>query len=95
MADTALPIPFEDRLALLAWMERKLGRASTRTKRFMRAMADMPIEERVKFLSVALLYSGDLAKILKEVATAPASDPPGEGSNTDTELRHPNPGAVS
>jgi hypothetical protein len=74
-----LPHPFADRLALERWMERKLMRASPRVQRFMRAMADMPIEGRVKFLSVALLYSGDLAKILQEVATAPdpgdTSDP--------------------
>lgn len=65
-----LPHPFADRIALERWMERKLDGAAPRVQRFMRAMADMPIEGRVKFLSVALLYSGDLSKILKEVATS-------------------------
>jgi hypothetical protein len=76
----AEPHPFEDRLALLAWMERKLGRASVRVQRFMRAMNDMTPEERTKFLATALLYSGDLSKILKEIATAEAPATPSVGA---------------
>lgn len=60
------PHPFADRLALLAWANRKLEQASPRCRRFVRAIADMPEAERTLFLSVAFLYSGDLKKILPE-----------------------------
>jgi hypothetical protein len=65
---TTDPHPFADRLVLSAWAERKLGRAPARCRRFVRAIADMPEDERTRFLSVALLYGGDLKKILPEVA---------------------------
>ena len=61
------PHPFADRLALSAWAERKLDRAPARCRRFVRAIADMSEAERLRFLSVAFLYDGDLKKILPEV----------------------------
>jgi len=60
---------YADRLALLAWADKQLVTATPRVprvQRFVSAIADMTDAERVRFLSIAFLFTGDLAQILRD-----------------------------
>jgi hypothetical protein len=57
---------YADRLALLAWADKQLVTATPRVQRFVSAVADMTDAERVRFLSIAFLFTGDLAQILRD-----------------------------
>lgn len=62
-----MPHPYEDRLALEAWMNTKLaGATDKRVDRFIRALNEMPLHQRTRFLAAALLCAVDLEEILPD-----------------------------